>query len=361
MQIAQITDAIPHMIWTGAYIQNMILDAGYRLEEVIQAYKKGQAATHDMSMLWNLTAFKDINAEDTSVQEVTRKSQATVFMKIAVKNKSKDTQVYEVFAFNYWDDLTSTPVMMKYEGQNYLIYNSTSRCVKAIEEPRFKGVQEECREENFKDPKLSHWTKIPIANPREPSRPIVKKALFYNYIYCYGYNITFEDSTQICPTYPFRLPISSEFSTYGHHHMAITMKMNAVGPRWKIIDTSIPNRLLPEQRTSDIQLLETMSKLKAEKLMTEKEKGETISVSQKQAYMILVGASLAAVFLIYLGVTETINYVKERNDDRRDRLEYQRLRRRAPLVIGAQCVVKHPYERKDKDEPIEPIYEESST
>ena len=98
MQIAQITDAIPHMIWTGAYIQNMILDAGYRLEEVIQAYKKGQAATHDMSMLWNLTAFKDINAEDTSVQEVTRKSQATVFMKIAVKNKSKDTQVYEVFA-----------------------------------------------------------------------------------------------------------------------------------------------------------------------------------------------------------------------------------------------------------------------
>jgi len=142
--------------------------------------------------------------------------------------------------------------------------------------------------------------------------------------------------------------------------MAITMKMNAVGPRWKIIDTSIPNRLLPEQRTSDIQLLETMSKLKAEKLMTEKEKGETISVSQKQAYMIFVGVSAAAVFLIYLGIAEIINYVKERNDDRRDRLEYQRLRRRAPLVIGAQCVVKHPYEKKNKDEHVEPIYEESS-
>ena len=132
------------MIWTGAYIQNIIIDAGYRLEKVIQHYKLRQAATHDMGMLWNFTYFKDIKPDDTIIQEIRKRSEATIYMKIAVRNKSKDTNVYEVFTFNYWNNLTGTPHIMKYGGPKFLIYNTTSHYTKAIDAPHSTGIQEEC-------------------------------------------------------------------------------------------------------------------------------------------------------------------------------------------------------------------------
>ena len=208
-----------------------------------------------------------------------RKNYPTVNFRIAVRNKSKDTYVYQLYAFNYWDNLTMTPHQMKFDGWKYLIYNSTSNCVKAIEEPRDRGVQEDCATRDWKDPRLSHWSKQEEAKFDE-KRPVVKRAFLHNYIYCYSHNITIDGKQYQCPTYPFKLPVTTPFTTFGHSHSPITIKLSGKGPKFRMIDTTLPSLLLPEQPRTELQLLQSISKLKesAESLKFEREATITITM-----------------------------------------------------------------------------------
>jgi len=232
--------------------------------------------------LYNMTELKNIGPEDTVLEEISRKSNATVNFRIAVRNKSKDTYVYQLYAFNYWDNLTMTPHQMKYDGWKYLIYNSTSNCVKAIEESRDRGVQEDCATRDWKDPRLSHWSKHE-EKKFDAKRPVVKRAFLHNYIYCYSYNITINGKQYQCPTYPFKLPVTTPFTTFGHSHSPITIKLSGKGPKFRMIDTTLPSLLMPEQPTTELQLLQSISKLKesAESLLFERE--ATITINRHEA------------------------------------------------------------------------------
>ena len=60
-KIQHLSDVMPRIMWTGAYQQGTIQEAGARLEAIIHAYQKGQAATKHMAILYNMTELKNIN------------------------------------------------------------------------------------------------------------------------------------------------------------------------------------------------------------------------------------------------------------------------------------------------------------
>lgn len=214
-----------------------------------------------MASLYNYTELRLIEPEDTFLLDVTRKSNATVNFKIAVRNKSKDTLVYHTFAFNYLSNATGTPQTMVYKGKNFLIHNTSSNCLKGIDPPIDRGVQEECSKKDFKDPNLKRWSKA-THDDESSNEPKIKRAALYNYVSCHEYNITIENSEHSCPDYPFRIPLTTSFHTFGHNHTAIELTRSWGGPQWKMIDTSLPSQLMPEQSDEHTQLIKSLDKLR---------------------------------------------------------------------------------------------------
>lgn len=293
-------DTIPAISWTAAYLQVRIAEASNYLDHMIMARLLGQAHPYYIGKLWNFTRLEGIRNEDTILEEVTRVSESTIFMKISVRNRSPDTHVYEVFTFDYLDDLATEPKLMKYDGPKHLIYNSTSQCVKAIDEPKFLGVQEECTVNGFKDPRLSRWVKSAVTKDFIP-RPSFKRILTHNYIYCYGHNITFNDETHICPTYPFKLPLEIAFKAGDLDHHSKVVKIAVDGPKWKTIDTQLPSLMMPKQSLSEVHMLKSLKEREIE------------STNYTTMSLLLISLIIICTLLIYI-IVDKIRTRKHETD-----------------------------------------------
>lgn len=281
-RIEHLTDRMPHMIWEGAYLQNVIQDAGGKLQYVIDHYQRtGQAATKHMASLWNMTDLKIIDPEDTRIEEIIKLSNATIVIKMAVRNKSPDTRIFRIIPFTFWSNITGDPFLSKYVGSQYLIYNMTSNCMKAIEKPdNTRSVSEECKTKNWKDTKLTHFTRISKEEEELYNKPVSKRIGMDNYIYCYKYNITINEEAHECPTHVFKLPITTSFNTLGHSYTAKNMQTISSGPNWKIIDTSLPGALIPEQNTDELNLLKSLEELKKEQIINHNRAEEVIIITK---------------------------------------------------------------------------------
>ena len=81
-------------------------------------------------------------------------------------------------------------------------------------------------------------------------------------------------------------------------HSPITIKLSGKGPKFRMIDTTLPSLLLPEQPTTELQLLQSISKLKesAESLKFERE--TTITIKRHETMWWLLAASTIAMSLL---------------------------------------------------------------
>lgn len=68
-----------------------------------------------------------------------------------------DTKVYEVYAFYHLNNHDETPRLMRYTGAEYLTYNETSHCIRALSGPPDEYVSEQCLELDGEDPALNRW------------------------------------------------------------------------------------------------------------------------------------------------------------------------------------------------------------
>lgn len=111
----------------------------------------------------------------------------TILMKFIVRERSKDTFVYKVSAFNYWDNLTQTPNLIEYRGYKYLVYNQTNNRIKAIDEPATPAILENCLTPNMTDPRLQDWQVLISTNDIYAYKHIcqIKRTLDFNYVYCF--------------------------------------------------------------------------------------------------------------------------------------------------------------------------------
>lgn len=314
--IGLIEKTLPMIAWKSAYIQDTIAEAGFRLERIMHGYRRGQAEMFDIGMLWNITYFKTIDSTDTLMTNVTRIAPSTLYMKILVKNKSQDTKAYNIHTFDYLDNLLTEPVMLKYQGPKHILYNTTSKCTIAIDEPRFQQtVQDSCCSVNWVDPKLNNWARVTV-NATAKLRPQVKRVHLWNYIYCIGNNITIDGEVMKCPIYPFKLPLTNSFKTFGHDYVAHVVKINSGGPHWETLDTALPNSLIPEQELSELHLLESADRIRRERLEIEAQKDKYLAIPKETVPGIAAFTVSLILIMIYIKVTSYMTNNKRQELER---------------------------------------------
>ena len=236
-KLEHLVQLLPHFTWTAAFIQSKIIMAATDLKRIMDEFLMGRVAINELSDLLNITTLKGIDNEDTHFVSVKQgASPNNLLMNFIVLNQSPDTFVYKTNAFRYWDNLTATPTYIEYQGSKYLIYNETSNCMKAIEEPAYRGVIERCIEQDYQDPRLKVWralhsTKDIYSN--QSYTPVeVQRTQQFNYIYCFPWNITLDNSNHRCPPYVFRLPVNQTFNTsiYNYDEVDVSMTITQTQP-----------------------------------------------------------------------------------------------------------------------------------
>lgn len=218
-QINHLAHLLPQTTWLASYLQSRILSASADLKTIIDEYVRGRVATLELSELLNITEIRGIEPEDTSFERVDREPGAlqTINMQFTVREKSKDTFVYKVMPFNYWENLTEIPSLMEYVGPRYIIYNEAKNCIKGISDSPLRDVREECNEINGTDPELSKWRVLISTNKvyDQNQGSMDYRTLKFNYVYCFPWNITIKSKQLRCPPYAFRLPLNLAYSTMG--------------------------------------------------------------------------------------------------------------------------------------------------
>ena len=151
-------------------------------------------------------------------------SDDTILFEFEGLEKSPDTHVLMLDSFEYWDNLTElTMIKRKYKGAPYALYNETANCLKHLPEtPRNKRIIDDCFVRDFHDGYLDEWEVIERTTEITSTKKIaqVKSTNFYNYVYCYPWTITIQNTTHSCPAKPFRLSANTPFETADKRHQS---------------------------------------------------------------------------------------------------------------------------------------------
>lgn len=225
MQIEQshrinfVMQMMPRVSWAAAFMQSKIMASAADLRVIIDDYAHGRVAVREMANLLTISELKDntyVETEFISIESDHNQAN-TIRMKFRVLETSKDTSIYRVNPFTYWENLTALPTLMEYKGSEYLIHNEENNCIKAIDKPSRLVVDEQCTTSNHTDPKVQIWK--PIIQTRNLDRfdetCQVKKTMNHNYIYCFPYNITLSAGTFRMPPNVFRLQVTEPFEIAG--------------------------------------------------------------------------------------------------------------------------------------------------
>ena len=267
-KIEGLTQLMPQIAWFSTHMQQRIYNTGALLRGIKREYAKGLVATHEMAELLNMTELTFVDSQDTHFKSVSLLTNHTVLFTFNVKVKSPNTFIYKVFGFPFWENATDNPVLKRYSGPEYIMYNETNNCLKGITDPMDKFIDERCMDTDGLDPRVLRMRNITESDPEivNGSLPIVQKTKSYSYIYCYRNNITILEKSYMCPPYTIRIPIERPFSVRNHTHDAeeekIYVKMNEQSYAAEFLDPSARHRIGKQDDLTEAKLIESIWDLK---------------------------------------------------------------------------------------------------
>lgn len=226
----------PQYTWLSSLIVNKITQSALELQRVADEAKRGRIAVQPFARLTGLVGLKDLTASNTRLLLVTKLNEWSLNFKFTVMVNSPDTKVYRVFAFDHWDNLDEVPRLMHYIGNEYLIYNETSNCIKALSGRPDDYVSDQCLELDGEDPALNQWeisaSTLDIEGYSNHSQ--VKKTPSFNYIYCFPGSIEINRQLYKCPLDTFRLKANREFRTARQRHVPSQVSLNSTRDEYAI-------------------------------------------------------------------------------------------------------------------------------
>lgn len=127
---------------------------------------------------------------------------------------SSDTQVYQIVPLAHYVNVTESPTLVRYGGPEWMIYNSTSNCIRAIDDPARSPVFLHCSEPDRTESKLNTW--LPVVEGTEEhekfAAPQRAQSTTESIVSCLFNKIEINGTTYDCPHYPFSLPTSTPFT-----------------------------------------------------------------------------------------------------------------------------------------------------
>lgn len=227
--------------FTNNEILVAIKDKYLALENLITAYRMNQKldslalnkildSSKDTSGL--AENIKNIIDEDTIITKITHKvvsvnTTGIIRLKFSTKSRSKDTKVFEVYAFDHWENLTGTPRFVTYKGPRYLIANSTSNCKKGTFPPsqNSNSLINYCVRANWSDPELKSWKPMRdyininetfLESQHKETRAKLFSYCFPGFVKIQAANNEFK--TLRCPSQVFATPIYQKLETASYKY-----------------------------------------------------------------------------------------------------------------------------------------------
>lgn len=216
----------PQYVWLSSL---KITQSANDLQRITDEAGRGRMAVEPLFRLTNLRELRSLSTAHTQFLSVTRINDHTINFKFIGVIEAENVFAYKVYAFDHLDNLDSVPRRLHYTGAQYLIYNETSNCIKALSEAPDEYTGEQCVELDGEDPALNQWDIIEETENIEKyaKQPIVKKTLGYNFISCFPGNITIDGKSYRCPIEVFKLKSSHEFKTATQRHVPTYAKLNS--------------------------------------------------------------------------------------------------------------------------------------
>lgn len=127
-----------------------------------------------------------------------------------------DRKVYQVFAFNFWDNLLAKPSLVEYAGPKHLIFNASSQCVRGIDEPiAHETINAMCLTKTVQDPRLMSWKATTSTQPEWfQMETEVKQVWPYTFVYCFPLEIRIGEFQGPCPPFVFQVDASQQWQTF---------------------------------------------------------------------------------------------------------------------------------------------------
>ena len=307
---------VPRVTWMASFIQTEIATVAADLETIIHEYGRGKVAVKEIGHMLKLPHLMYHEYLDSEFVLLEPKTQDMTTLRLVFKlqETSYDTFVYRVNPFQYWEDLTGTPKLMKYVGSEYLIHNMSNNCLQAIEKPTRRLVDQSCDVANFLDPKLQLW------ESRRETRDIysqndtiqIKKTIMFNYIYGFPFNITLRSGTFRMPPHVFRLSTDIGYKIDGllpYHPKIVAMNISDAA-KWEPIDSIHPGHFPMGSEMNDegkwFEKIQEMQILN-EKLLQQYNNGYVI-VKHSPVYWILI--CILSLMALAMGAWSLKRYIK---------------------------------------------------
>ena len=281
-----LADVLPQIVFGSQRMNQAINQATDQLEAVYSMHlNKNNVDLTNLARLLNTTIFaKKHDPSDTHFTKIELLKDDTILFEFEGLEKSQDSHILRLDPFDYWDNLTEiTAIKRSYKGAEYVIYNETANCIKHIEKPRSVRVIDDCFVKNFDDGYADDWEIIEKTNNLQSIKKIaqVKASNYYNYIYCFPWDITIEGNTYRCPAKPFRLSLNTAFQTANKKHQSSEKVIKLI----KSFDTegfeAIHHAHLEEESdlNNELQMIEQLRELKIKIGKVDLEKRELITVA----------------------------------------------------------------------------------
>lgn len=197
--------------------------------------------TEALNQMFERPIVLEADDSDTVFQSVENHDDPTHFtMMFIIKKRSKSTKIYKVHGFTHWDKILINPVLLTYTGPKFVLANLDINCIKAYDEPEETGTTELCNTPDLKEIETNTWTQdttTSLSLDKLIPKPQVKYSLLYSYIYCFPGNITIEDKTSFCPSTSFKLPITTNFSIDGLHHVTSKITLTVKDAKFAAVDS----------------------------------------------------------------------------------------------------------------------------
>lgn len=255
------TSVIPSSSWLAAYLQTKIAMGIRDLRAVKKAFMRNKVATQAVANILNITELADIDDEQTVFYSLKKiQDSEEVLFNFAIKDKARDTSIYRLDPFKMWINLTTDPVYSEYVGKQYVLYNKTSDCAKAIEDPINTGVVDSCMTRHGRDQSMTLWRKSDYQPIRAP--PTVKRNLRDNHIYCYDWEIFIDHREYQCPPYIFRLSTKHSFEINGMIYDAFSVDLNYSHFDKALDSLTLIEYHFPNQTNDELKLVHRIKELK---------------------------------------------------------------------------------------------------
>lgn len=214
-KLNQVIHLYPQIGLIGAKIIAKIQAKQQLIDTLRFTIPTGKVDVVNLAQILDSTAYSRLDSEFTYIHEIETPSPNVLRLTFSGRLRSQDTFVYRADAIDVWANLTETPTLFSYDGERYLIKNFTSNCVKPIKQPSLPFISESCTKQNWVDKRLKSWVKKRSSEDvtKDVSISTYKEAWPFNVVYCFGHNVTVNQDTFRCPTYPFAVNATFRFDT----------------------------------------------------------------------------------------------------------------------------------------------------